>query len=200
MHDKKTLRAEVIARRNAAGPDDGAGLLRQFERSVLPLLDHQKYTNISAYWPMDGEADVRPVMRLLERRGFRIGLPEVMAKGKPLVFRPWHTGMEMEARIWGIPVPKSDEHLIPHAMLVPLVAFDARGYRLGYGGGFYDRSIEHLTKHHHKPLLIGVARACQQVEAVPHERWDERLDLVVTEEGCMRFGLPSQEHAVEQGA
>jgi len=76
---------------------------------------------------------------------------------------------------------------------VPLVAFDARGYRLGYGGGFYDRSIDRLKTLHTRPLLIGVARACQQVEAVPHEPWDERLDMLVTEEECLMFGLPSEE-------
>lgn len=192
-HTKKQLRAEVIARRDAAGVDDGAGLLARFERQVLPHLDHRLHRDISAYWPMDSEADVRPIMRLLEKRGFRIGLPEVVAKGEPLVFRPWHTGAEMEARIWGIPVPRSSEELTPGAMLVPLVAFDARGYRLGYGGGFYDRSIDRLKTLHTRPLLIGVARACQQVEAVPHEPWDERLDMLVTEEDCLMFGLPSEE-------
>lgn len=190
---KARLRTEMAARRDAMAPPDGAdGLLARFSEHVLPLLEMGAYRIVSAYWPMATEADIHPIAELLHERGFGLALPAVAAKGRPLSFRIWAPGESLAQGVWNIPVPLEDAPEVdPDALLVPLLAFDESGYRLGYGGGFYDRTLNGLRTGDPPPLAVGVGFECQKVPAVPHADWDERLDLIITEAACYTIRKPA---------
>jgi 5-formyltetrahydrofolate cyclo-ligase len=186
---KRALRAEAAALRRkavAALPPTAAGnKLRDILSEAIAL---PRGAPVSAYWPLETELDTRPIIRHLHAVGHPIGLPVVVGRGQPLAFRRWHPGMEMAAGAFRVltPPPEAPE-LTPAVMLVPLLAFDAAGFRLGYGGGFYDRTIEQLRGLGHV-LCIGIAYAAQEVPAVPREPTDQPLDWIVTEAGARRIG------------
>ncbi len=144
---------------------------------------------VSGYWPLEGEMDVRPALHDLHMNGHRIGLPVVIARGRSLVFREWHPGMELVRGDFKVetPPPHAPE-LVPAVLLVPMLAFDAGGYRLGYGGGFYDRTLRDLRVEASgmagRAIAIGVAYAAQQVAQVPRGPYDQPLDWIVTEKSA----------------
>jgi 5-formyltetrahydrofolate cyclo-ligase len=140
---------------------------------------------VSAYWPLGDEIDPRPLMEALHLRGHRLALPAIRAAGRPLDFRAWLPGDPLISAGFGIQEPAATAPSVaPRVLLVPLLAFDAAGYRLGYGGGFYDRSLA-LLRAAGDTLAVGLAYADQQVAAVPREATDQPLDLVVTERGVI---------------
>ena len=143
---------------------------------------------VSAYWPMGDEMDTRPLLAALHGRGHPLALPVVVAADTPLIFRQWRPGARLESAHFGTSVPEeSAAELEPDVLFVPLLAFDHAGYRLGYGGGFYDRSLQALRAR--KPVLaVGVAFAGQRVASVPRDSYDQPLDWVVTESGLHAFG------------
>ncbi len=140
---------------------------------------------VSAFLAIGEEINPAPLMSRLHRDGATIGLPVMVGKGKPLDFRAWSPSVPLVARMWGIREPDETAHLVePDVLLVPLLAFDRSGHRLGYGGGFYDRTLRRLRSL--KPVVaVGLAYASQEVDAVPHLDYDERLDWVLTPEGPM---------------
>ena len=139
---------------------------------------------VSGYWPMRTEIDPRPAMEAAAGHG-PVGLPVVEGPGRPLAFRRWTPGAALDRAGFGTRVPAPDEpEVVPEVLIVPLLAFTARGERLGYGGGFYDRTLAALRAR--GPVTaIGFAFAAQQVDALPTEPTDERLDLLVTEAGVL---------------
>ena len=142
---------------------------------------------VAGYWPMGHEIDPRPLLERLQAAGWRVALPEVVAKDYPLLFRHWRTGDEsgLVAGPHGTRHPGPDAPVVePDLVLVPLLAFDNRLYRLGYGGGYYDRTLESLRSRR-QIKAIGLAFAGQQVDAVPHDDNDQRLDGVLTEKGLI---------------
>ncbi len=145
-------------------------------------------TTVGGYWPIGNEIDLRPAMTALHRRGYRLALPVVVGRGQPLVFRSWQPGAVLEASVFGTSVPQTDApEVVPQTLLVPALAVDDRGYRLGYGGGYYDRSLAQLRAGEGpKPLAVAVCFACQLVDLVPHGDRDQAVDWVVTEKGAMR--------------
>jgi 5-formyltetrahydrofolate cyclo-ligase len=140
---------------------------------------------VSGFASLPEELNVWPLLRRLAGAGIPLGLPVVARKGQPLVFRAWVPGDAMNKGVWGIPEPKSDKLVLePDVLLVPLLAFDAHGVRLGYGGGFYDRTLARLRTM--KPVVaIGLAYDQQRVDAVPHLDYDQRLDWVLTPSGAI---------------
>ncbi|PRY94562.1 5-formyltetrahydrofolate cyclo-ligase [Hasllibacter halocynthiae] len=139
---------------------------------------------LSGYLSVRGEADPMPVMRDWDGP---VGVPVVEAKAAPLGFRRWSPGCRLAPGTFGVPVPVDGAPMVPEVLIVPLLAFDARGFRLGYGGGFYDRTLERLRAR--GPVLaVGLAFAMQEVDAVPTEATDQPLDAVATEEGVRWFG------------
>ena len=136
---------------------------------------------ISGVWPLPGELDLRPLLALLHARGQVVLLPQTTPRGQPLVFRRWHPGATMLAGRFGTVHPDS-EAATPGLLLVPLLAFDDRLMRLGYGGGYYDRTLAGLPGCE----AIGFAYARQQVAAVPTGAFDVPLDAIVTEAGVLR--------------
>jgi len=139
---------------------------------------------VAGYWPVRDEADPRALMRALAGRGAALALPRIDAKGAALSFRRWQEGDALTDNHHGIAEPRAEaEVLVPDVVLVPLLAFDARGHRLGYGGGYYDRTLASLSAR-----AIGVAYSGQEIDAIAAEPHDRRLDAVVTELGMRRFG------------
>ena len=185
---KANLRREASARRkaaHAAHPQAGHALARHF-RSAIQL---PTGAAISGFWPMGEEIDVAPLLAQLHAAGHPIGLPVVMGKALPLVFRQWHPGLALIAGGFKTEVPPpSAPELVPRILIVPLLAFDGDGYRLGYGGGFYDRTLEKLRKSGTRPLAVGVAFSAQHVVRVPRDHYDQPLDWIVTETSARQFG------------
>ena len=140
---------------------------------------------IAGYWPIRTEVDTRAALaRLSQTR--RIVLPVVEGEGQPLSFRYWMPEAEMIEGAFGAAIPAQAAGAAPDILIVPLLAFDARGYRLGYGGGFYDRTLEGLRAKR-QTLALGLAYAAQEVAEVPTEPTDQPLDLIVTEAGVRAF-------------
>jgi 5-formyltetrahydrofolate cyclo-ligase len=143
---------------------------------------------VSGFLPYKSEITTIPLLNRLRREGWQTALPVVIAQGEPLVFRAWAPGDPLVPGVWDIPIPADQaEEVLPDVLLVPLLAFDRRGYRLGYGGGFYDRTLEKLRKL--KPVTaIGVAYHAQMVDQVPVGEFDAPLDFVMTEEETFQCG------------
>ncbi|MDM7459020.1 MAG: 5-formyltetrahydrofolate cyclo-ligase [Paracoccus sp. (in: a-proteobacteria)] len=172
---KDQLRAVALAARRAGG--DAAALTSHLRSALAP---HSGKV-LAGYWPMRDEADPRPAM--LFHRG-TLCLPVVQAKAMPLLFRVW-TGEELEPGPWGTMQPSDMAPAIrPEVLIVPLAGFDSAGNRIGYGGGYYDRSLQMLRQG--GPIwAVGLAFACQRLEHIPAEPFDEPLDLIVTEKGAV---------------
>lgn len=180
--EKRRLRAVAAARRDEAG--DAETRMRAAEalaERIVSRVERPAGCPVSAYWPMGSEIDPRPAMTRLFGEGHPIGLPVIPGRRQPLVFRAWRPGQVLEPGGFGTSRPAADQPVVvPRLLLVPLLAFDRAGYRLGYGGGFYDRTLATLRAQ--GPVTaVGVAFAVQEVPAVPRDETDERLDLVVTE-------------------
>ncbi len=145
-------------------------------------------TVVSGYWPVGDEFDVRPVLERLHAAGHACALPVVVGKGRPLLFRRWEPGDALVPAALGIPVPPPEaDELVPEVLLVPMLAFDDRGYRLGYGGGFYDLTLAALRQGAPATVGVGAAYAGQRVAEVPHDATDQRLDWILTEQGLTKF-------------
>jgi len=136
---------------------------------------------VGGYWPVKGEVDTLHILDELRRRGHICGLPHMTGEGAPLLFRQWDTGEELIAGKFGIPEPPADSAaLVPDILLVPLLAFDEKRHRLGYGGGFYDRTLARL-KPQKKTLAVGLAYEMQLYNILPHEPNDVRMDIIITD-------------------
>lgn len=181
---KKGLRSEVLSRRDAL---DAAYRQRGSEFIARQALDIAPGTVVSGFWPMRTEVDVRILMDRLASRGVRICLPAILDK-TTIVFREYLPGHAMVDMGFGTMGPPEHAAVLdPTVMLVPLVAFDKRGHRIGYGAGYYDRAIAGLHAKGILPRLIGIAFDCQEVEVVPDEPHDVRLSEMLTESGLRVF-------------
>ena len=138
---------------------------------------------ISFYWPFRGEPDMRPLMARLSARGAVCALPVVVAKGQPLVFRSWRQGEKLERGVWNIPVPAEGETVTPDMVIAPVVGFDPECYRLGYGGGFFDRTLAAIDG---KPRVFGVGYVSQAIATIFPQPHDIAMDCIVTESGVRR--------------
>ena len=180
MIDKKTLRKEMASvRARAHAVTDAA-----------PALDHLRLAlkgaahPISFYWPIRSELDPRAVMVERQRMG-AVCLP-VTSGYSPLTFRAWSPEAEMDSDGFGVAIPAGGPEMLPRTLVVPLLAFDRTGQRLGYGAGHYDRTLEKLRKVH--PVkAIGFAYAAQECDRVPTEATDQPLDAIVTEREVLTF-------------
>lgn len=181
MIDKRTLRKEMAARRaEAAAEVDQAPA-----RTALSALLAATEGPVSFFWPIRTEIDARPVMEALSTD--RIVCLPVTAGRQALTFRRWYPGVQMEEDGFGVPVPVGTEAVVPEVLVVPMLAFDNAGHRLGYGAGHYDRTLAALRPK--GPVTaIGFAFEAQRVaEALPIEPTDEPLDFLVTEAGTWRL-------------
>lgn len=154
----------------------------------LPVARNFQNSIISAFHSFDTEISTFELFNKLVAEGWITALPVVIAKNTPLVFRQWAPGEALVLGRWNIKVPPEEApEVLPDVLLVPLLAFDRKGFRLGYGGGFYDRTLEKLRACK-KVTAIGIAYAGQEVDAVPHEDFDQRLDWIMTEKETFKCG------------
>lgn len=181
---KRGLRERQKALRAKALAEIGARLNEGLVHHGMALLGERPAGVVSGYYPMEGEIWPLPLMAALRAKGHSLALPVMQGKADPLLFRAWSPGDPLIPGVWGIRQPAPDrEVVLPDIVLVPLLAFDARGYRLGYGGGYYDRTLRYLRSN--KPILaVGLALDELEVDAVPHLDYDERLDWVLTPSGA----------------
>jgi 5,10-methenyltetrahydrofolate synthetase len=138
---------------------------------------------IAFCWPIRNEYDARHVAQTLRARGALTALPVVVARNAPLEFREWHPGVELAPGAMDIPVPVGSRRVNPRVLLVPMLGWDARGFRLGYGGGYFDRTLAALAP---RPLTIGISYECLRLDAFEAQAWDQPMDWVVTEEARYR--------------
>lgn len=197
---KRQMRADAKRRRAEAhrreGTTAGARLADAFDDAV----EIPPSTVVSAYWPMGDELDVLPLITRLAGRGVPVCLPVVVAKDTPLIFRAWTPETALVPAGFGTSVPPPDAvERVPTLLLVPLLAWDRAGYRLGYGGGFYDRTLD-LLRRSGAPTALGVAYSAQEVECVPRDANDQPLDGLLTEVGLIRFNTPGMKSGLERSS
>ncbi|MFN4142129.1 5-formyltetrahydrofolate cyclo-ligase [Aestuariivirga sp.] len=187
--ERKRLRAERLA---VSAEERGMlahEIARHLDRLVAEQLGSVAGRVISGYWPIKAEPDLRFWMEAMSGRGACMALPVVEVPSSPLVFRAWAPGARMERGHWNIPVPSSDaERLVPEIALAPLVGWDGQGFRLGYGGGYFDRTLAALSP---RPFVIGVGLQSSRIDTIFPQRHDIRLDAIVTEEGLQWLAGPA---------
>ena len=149
----------------------------------LPILFDRPPAVVSSYWAIGEEFNPEALEAALRARGHTIALPVMTGRTAPLTFRAWHPGDALIERTWGIREPRADAPMVvPDIVLLPLLAFDALGFRLGYGGGYYDRTLNALRQLK-LVMAVGLGFSEQRVDAVPHLDYDQRLDFVLTPSG-----------------
>jgi 5-formyltetrahydrofolate cyclo-ligase len=178
--EKDKLRQAAIARRDALPPEMRKAAAETIAACGFPLLISPGMT-VSGFMPLKTEINPLPLMQKLAEQGARLALPIVAGRGKPLVMRQWAWGEPLASGVWGIREPNPDaQEVDPDILLVPLLAFDRAGHRIGYGAGYYDMTIAGLRAK--KPVTaIGIAFAAQEIPLIPATPRDARLDLVLTE-------------------
>jgi 5-formyltetrahydrofolate cyclo-ligase len=180
---RKVRRVELIARRQAVAPDERRQWSAAIERNLRTVFAGRTPACLSFYWPFRGEIDLRPLVRELLELGWRATLPVVVKKASPLEFRPWTPDAAMEDGIWNIPQPRDGPPVTPDLVLSPVVGFDDQRYRLGYGGGYYDRTLAVLSP---RPFAIGIGFEFQRLDTIHPQPYDQRFDVIVTEAGVRR--------------
>ena len=178
---RRGLRREMVARRAALPVAEHDALSARIVAHALAALPAPV---VAAFcWPIKHEPDVRGLLAAWARAGVRTALPVVVAEGQPLAFREWTRETPLAPDRYGIPTPTTGEWLTPDLILLPLNGFDAAGYRLGYGGGYFDRTLAALAP---RPLAVGVGFEINRVDSIRPEAHDQRLDWIVTENGAFR--------------
>lgn len=180
LEQKAELRREGLARRDALPAEIRKAAAEIIAARAFPLAIVSGMI-VSGFMPLKSEINPLPLMRKLADAGAQLALPVVAGRGQPLIMRSWQWGEPLVPGVWGIrePPPTAPE-LQPDILLVPLLAFDRNGHRIGYGAGYYDLTIAQLRAK--KPIAaVGIAFAAQEIESVPRTAFDARLDLVLTE-------------------
>jgi 5-formyltetrahydrofolate cyclo-ligase len=177
---KAEMRRDAQTRREALPVAERVAAAETIAARGLPV-EVPSGAIVSGYSPLKSEISPVPLMRRVAEAGAKLALPVVQGRGKPLVMRAWKFGDKLASGPWGIREPKPEAtELFPDILIVPLLAFDRGGYRLGYGAGYYDMTIARLRAM--KPIVaIGIAYAAQEFAAIPKTPRDEKLDLVLTE-------------------
>lgn len=184
--DRRALRRMLLDRRHALSADLCAEFSRRICRSLQAGFPEFATRRVAFCWPVNNEPDLRPLLEewtIQGREGFAALLPIVVEENRPLAFRAWVPGIRLPLDRYGIPAPSAGDFLIPQVLLVPLLGFDARGYRIGYGGGYFDRTLASLQP---RPFSVGVGFELSRLESIEPEDHDQPLDAMVTEVGVFR--------------
>jgi 5-formyltetrahydrofolate cyclo-ligase len=180
---RRAERERLIAARLAVAP----AVLDSWRRRIDGYLERSfpglARCRLAFCWPIKGEYDARHLARTLRSRGALTALPVVVAPKSPLIFREWHPGIELAKGALDIPYPVNSQEITPDAVLLPMNGWDAQGYRLGYGAGFFDRTLASLAR---RPLTIGVSYELSRMPSIHPQAWDLPMDYVVTERGVYR--------------
>jgi 5,10-methenyltetrahydrofolate synthetase len=180
---RKGERARLIARREDLDAPTLERLRQRIDTHLERAFPGLAAARLAFCWPIRGEYDARPLMQRLRERGALTVLPVVIARGQPLVFRRWDPDVALAEGPLGIPYPATSEPVAPTAILLPLIGWDAAGHRLGYGAGYFDRTLAALAP---RPALIGVGYELSRIATIHPQPWDVPLDWVVTEGGVYR--------------
>lgn len=184
---RRTKRQELVARRQALRGRDR----QRANDKILASLDDEgpplAGERIGFYWPIKGEVDLRPLIRELLQSGAEAALPVVVARNSPVEFWRWTPQQKLCSRgLWNIPAPADRNLVVPTVILAPLVGFDSQCYRLGNGGGYYDRTLAAM---HPKPLIIGIGYEFTRLRSILPQPHDIAMDRIVTESG--QFARPA---------
>jgi 5-formyltetrahydrofolate cyclo-ligase len=184
--EKAILRREATARRDALPAAERQQAAEAIAARPFPVAVPSGAI-VSGFMPLKSEINPLPLMRKLAEAGAQLALPAVAGKGQPLIMRAWAFGAPLASGVWGIREPMADAPAVdPDVLIVPLLAFDRRGDRLGYGAGYYDMTLTALRAR--KPVVaVGIGYAAQEVDRVPTTPRDARLDLVLTDRETIDF-------------
>jgi 5-formyltetrahydrofolate cyclo-ligase len=188
--EKASLRKALSAIRKEASLDvEAAHHLAQLAPELMDMFRPEAGAIVAGYWPIRTELDPRPLMQQLAAAGLTTALPATPQPGKPLIFHLWQEGDPVIEGLYGTSEPAPEApRCEPDILLVPMLAFDNAGYRLGYGGGFYDRSLAVLRAINPAVRAVGIAFGAQRIDLVPRGEHDARLDAVLTPEGVAVAG------------
>ena len=173
---RKAERARLIEARLAISADARTAMARKIAEGLDAAIGDVSGRIVSLYWPFRGEPDLRPWMASVVARGGRTALPVVVEKAQPLIFRAYKPGDRLEKGVWNIPIPAEGEAILPDIVISPLVGVDPSNYRLGYGGGFFDRTLAAMPR---KPLVIGVGYEMQRIPTIYPQPHDIPMDRIV---------------------
>lgn len=180
---RRSERERLISARVAIAPE----ILDSWRRRIDGFLERSfpglARCRLAFCWPIKGEYDARHLARTLRERGALTALPVVVAPKTPLIFREWHPGVQLARGALDIPFPINSPEVTPDAVLLPMNGWDRQGYRLGYGAGFFDRTLASLAK---KPLVAGISYELAKLDTIHPQAWDLPMDYVVTERGVYR--------------
>jgi 5-formyltetrahydrofolate cyclo-ligase len=180
---RKTERDRLIAAREALAPAVVDAWRRRIDAALERSFPGLARCRLAFCWPIRGEYDARHLARTLRGQGALTALPVVVAPRQPLAFREWHPGVRLAKGALGIPYPADSAEVTPDAVLLPMNGWDMGGYRLGYGGGFFDRTLASLAK---RPVTIGISYEMARLDTIHPQSWDIPMDYVVTERGVYR--------------
>jgi 5-formyltetrahydrofolate cyclo-ligase len=175
-------RERLIALRQGLPPADRLRWSKRIDAELRRFLADRPGI-LGVYWPFRAEFDPRPLVDWAVAAGRVIALPVVVDKKGPLEYRAWRPGEPLVDGVWGIPIPEKPDRVAPSIVLAPLVGFDLACYRLGYGGGYFDRTLAALMP---RPVAIGVGLAVQRLETIHPQPFDVPMDLIITETGTRR--------------
>ena len=176
---RKAERSRLIEERLRIDIDERKAMSERIASRLDAVIGKFGGRTVSVYWPFRGEPDLRNWAVGVIGRGGRIALPVVIQKAAPLEFRAWSPGDPLERGVWNILVPARGPAVLPDVVIAPVVGFDAAGYRLGYGGGFFDRTLAAMPR---KPLVIGVGYAGSRIPTIYPQPHDIPMDEIVTDE------------------
>ena len=182
---RKGERARLLRERSALSEETLSGMRSRMDTHIERTFPDLVHGVLAFCWPYRNEYDVRHLAAALRRRGAKTAMPVVVAPKTPLIFREWHPGVKLADGPLGIPYPVESDEVQPDHVLLPMVGWDGDGYRLGYGGGFFDRTLAAIAR---RPRVIGVAYEQAYMKTIRPQPHDIPVDFVVTERGVYRRG------------
>lgn len=180
---RKAERERLVAAREALAPATLDAWRRRIDAALERSFPGLARCRLAFCWPIRGEYDARHLARTLRGRGALTALPVVVAPRQPLVFREWRPGVALAKGALGIPYPVDGPEVVPDAVLLPMNGWDMQGYRLGYGAGFFDRTLASFAR---RPVVIGISYEMARLDTIHPQSWDIPADYVVTERGVYR--------------
>jgi 5-formyltetrahydrofolate cyclo-ligase len=174
---RKATRERLIQERSALAAEYRSQQALAIASALEPIIADLPSVTLSLYWPIRGEPDLRAWMAMLAANGVRLALPVAIALGQALVFREWRPHCRLARGLWKIPYPADGAEIVPTVTIAPLVGFDRECYRLGYGGGFFDRTLAQLKP---KPLAIGIGYPSAALATIYPQPHDIPMDWIVT--------------------
>lgn len=174
---RKQQRTQLLTARSALTPVQRAEIEQRCLAKIKDLLAQYQPGSLGIYWPIKGELDLRPLAETLLADGWTLSVPVINNQTRQLDFAYWYPAMAMEQGTWNIPIPSDPRFINPERLLVPLLGFDEANYRLGYGGGYYDRTLAGG----HQPQTIGVGMEIGRLQSIFPEQHDIAMDVIITE-------------------